>query len=146
MVAPVLAGTNTTQFYARGGAPIIVDPNITVTDVDSPTLFSALVQIIGALAGDRLAFTNNGVTQGNIIVALDAGWVILLQSPGGIATQAQWQSALDAVTFSTTSNSLGNRTVSFVVNDGVSISNLIDRVINVGEKPVITITNTNQFY
>ena len=28
MVAPVLAGTNINQFYARGGAPIIVDPNI----------------------------------------------------------------------------------------------------------------------
>ena len=53
--------------------PIIVDPNITVTDADSPTLFSATVSLTGAQAADLLAFTNDGLTQGNIRVAINGG-------------------------------------------------------------------------
>ena len=53
---------------------------------------------------------------------------------------------MDAVTFSTTSNILGNRTVRFGVSDGGLNSNVFERQLVVGEKPVITITNTNQFY
>jgi hypothetical protein len=138
MVAPVLAVTNTTQFYARGGAPIIVDPNIIVTDADSPTLFSAQVRLFNNQVGDLLAFTNDGVTQGNIRVAFNFGFLLLLQSANGIATQAQWQSALDAVTFASTSNNLGNRTVTFVVNDGGLDSTAVSHQVVVEAPPVLT--------
>src|SRR5262249_30951645 len=82
------------------------------------------------VAGDVLAFTNtNSTTSGNIAASYNAG-VLILTSAGATATLAQWQAALDAVQYSSTSTNptnFGNnpsRTISWVVNDGTLDSTL----------------------
>src|SRR5262245_23157506 len=77
--------------------------------------------------GDVLAFKNtSSTTYGNIAVSsYDATTgVLILSSAGATATLAQWQAALDAVQYSSTSSNPTNfgvdpsRTISWVVNDG----------------------------
>ena len=103
--------------------PVAIDSGLTVTDPDNTTLASATVSITtGFQSGqDVLAFTNNGTTLGNIAAArAPPPGVLSLTSAGATATLAQWQAALDAVTYNNTSHNPNttNRTISFVVNDG----------------------------
>src|SRR5262249_18506436 len=58
-------------------------------------------------------------TFGNIAASY-AGGVLSLTSAGATATVAQWQAALDAVTYNNTSHNptTTDRTISFVANDG----------------------------
>jgi hypothetical protein len=96
---------------------------------------------------DRLGFTNTSAeTFGNLaaeaIIAADA-FSLALYSEGGTATIAQWQAALRAVTFTSTAAvpSTASRTVSFVVSDGVQLSNTVTRTVTVtatNQSPVVT--------
>src|SRR5262249_57593682 len=98
----------------------------TVSDVDNQTLASATVAISsGFFTGDVLAFTNtSSTTYGNITAIYNNAGVLTLTSAGATATLAQWQAALDAVRYSSTSinpTNFGNdpsRTISWVINDG----------------------------
>ena len=96
--APVLGNAGNTIGYTelQAVAPAI-DATLTVSDVDSATLASATVSITGGLlAGDVLNFTNqNGIT-GNY-----SGGVLTLS---GTATVAQYQAALESITFSSSSH------------------------------------------
>ena len=69
----------------------------------------------GYTAGqDVLAFTNqNGIS---------GSWSAPTMTLTGSATKAQWQTALQSVTYNNTSDTpnAGNRTINFVVNDGSS--------------------------
>ena len=138
---PVITITNTNQFYGQGGAAIAIDPNIQITDADSLNLASGTVSITaGFNAGDTLGFTNNNaINFDNIAASYNAGTgVLTLSSAGATATKAQWQAAYDAVTFVSTSNNLGNRTVRFVVNDGGLDSTAVTRQLVVEAPPVLT--------
>ena len=108
----------------REAPAVTLSPAATVTDVDNQTLASAAVTITDFVTGDVLAFTNtSSTTFGNITAIYNAG-VLTLTSAGSTATLAQWQAALDAVTYSSTSDNpttFGtdtSRTISWVVNDG----------------------------
>src|SRR5204862_302675 len=100
---------------------VVIDSGLTVRDPDTTTLASATVSITGGFQAsqDVLAFTNNGSTMGNIAVTGNSGGVLTLTSAGRTATLAQWQAALDAVTYNNSSHNpdLTSRTISFVVND-----------------------------
>src|SRR5439155_10638786 len=121
---------------------------VTVTDVDNLTLASGTVQITGnnQSGEDVLAFTNNnGATFGNIAPAayVPATGLLSISSAGSTATLAQWQNALQAVTYNNTSQNPNTtaRTVSFKVNDGTTNSNTATRnvtVIAVNDAPTIT--------
>src|SRR5262245_65745055 len=84
----------------------------------------------GLLAGDVLAFTNTDPAKyGNIGPSYDATHgVLTLSSLGATPTLAQWQAALDAVQYFSTSTNPTNfgtdssRTISWVVNDGARAS------------------------
>src|SRR6185312_814872 len=96
---------------------------VTLSDVDSATLASAIVSITGGFqsAEDVLAFTNDGSTMGNIAASYNAlTGVLSLTSAGATPTTSQWQSALRAVTYDDTSDTPNttNRTISFTVDDG----------------------------
>ena len=82
---------------------VVIDSGITVTDPDNTTLASAKVTITNFVSGqDVLAFNNtNSTTYGNIAAACVSG-VLTLTSAGSTATLAQWQAALDAVTYNNT--------------------------------------------
>ena len=107
--------------------PVAVAPGLTVADPDNTTLASATASISANFeASDVLAFVNNNSTTfGNIVATYDAATgVLTLTSAGATATRAQFQSALRAVTFTSTSEEPGTaaRTVSFVVDDGAANS------------------------
>jgi hypothetical protein len=90
----VVAGA--TAHYVINGAPVLADPTLTVTDYSSATLTGASVQFftLGNLAGDTLSDTPvAGIT------ALADGNLLLLS---GTASVADYQTALDSVTYSST--------------------------------------------
>jgi len=60
-----------------------------------------------------------------------------LTSAGAAATNAQWANALSSVTFSTTSSTTGDRTISFAANDGTKTSSAATDTVTVKAAPVI---------
>ena len=138
-----------TAFVEGGNAvstPVAVDAGIVIADADSATLASARVSITGGFQStqDRLAFSNDGASMGNITGSYNTGTgVMALASAGGTATTAQWQAALRAVTYTNMSDApdTAARTVSFKVNDGALGSAVATRTVTVAatnDAPVIT--------
>ncbi len=65
-----------------------------------------------------------------------------MTSSGATATLAQWQAALRAVTFSSTSSTYGARTLTFTVSDGAHTSVAATDVVSVGDpSPALTLTS-----
>src|SRR5207244_1162579 len=88
-----------------------------------------------------LSFTNDGVTMGNIAASFDSGaGVLSLSSAGATATLAQWQSALQAVSYANGSDNPNTttRNVSFTVNDGGTSSNAITSTVSVTPDQVVS--------
>jgi hypothetical protein len=139
--ASFVAGDNTAS------TPVVIDAGLTVTDGSSSTLASATIAITGNFrAGeDVLSFTNDGSTMGNITATYnDTTGVLTLTSAGATATLAQWQAALDSVTYTDTevTPDTATRTVSFTVIDGGgTTSNTATRTITVtavDQTPIVT--------
>src|SRR5208283_979969 len=98
--APVLGGGGNTVFWTEGNAATVIDPGLTVSDTSSASLTESTVTISsGFLAGDQLDFTNqNGIT-GNYSASTG---VLTLSGPSSVAN---YQAALDTVSYSSTSSS-----------------------------------------
>ncbi|CAN1496974.1 Cadherin_repeat domain containing protein [Burkholderiaceae bacterium] len=145
---PVLSfGSNVNYF--ENAKPAAINFGITVADQDNTTLTSAKVSITGGYVAseDVLSFTNDGSTMGNI-AATQVGGVMTLTSAGGTATQAQWQAALRAVTYSNTSDipTAAARTISYVINDGALDSSALTSTVNVipvNDAPVPVFSNVD---
>ncbi|HET6544928.1 MAG TPA: DUF2341 domain-containing protein, partial [Chryseolinea sp.] len=129
--APVLANTEATALaYAEGQIATIVTPLTSVTDVDNTTLTGATVRISAGYLNteDVLAFTNTP----NITGTWTAATGILTLT--GTTTVANYQSAIQSITYLNTNNTTPSttlRTVSFQVTDGAASSNIATRNINV---------------
>ena len=101
-----------------------------------------------AAGQDVLGFTNVPATMGNIAGVYNAATgVMTLTSAGSTATLAQWQTALQSVTYSNSSDnpSVAARTVSYTVNDGTANSNIVTSTINVtavNDAPVLATGST----
>ena len=124
---PVLASVIFTTPYTEGQGALAINPAITVNDVDNTSLLNATVTITNYVpTEDVLGFTNDGSTMGDITVVSNLNGVLSLTSPSGTATLAQWQSALESVTYTNTSGDLNpiNPTITFKVDDGQSVNNL----------------------
>jgi hypothetical protein len=126
--APVLAGIETsTLAYTEGATAEAITQALTVTDSDGSMVTGATVTITAGLAsGDTLTFaTANGIS-GNYTAS--SGTMTLT----GNTTAANYQAALRAVLFATTTNTTDTRTVSITVTDADSeTSNTVTRTINV---------------
>ena len=121
--APVVTATGGTTKFTPAGAtsmPVVVDGGVTVTDADNQTLSTATVTITDFKAGDALGFTANANTEGNIVGTYNGTGTLTLTSADKSATVAQFQTALEAVTFDnvTPSPDTTPRTISFAANDG----------------------------
>lgn len=125
---PALSGAGNIVTYTAGGVAVVIDGSLAVSDPDSKTLASATVAITSNLqAGDQLNFANqNGIT-GNY----NAGVLTL----NGQATLAQYQAALDSVTFSTTSTTAASRGVNWQVSDGALNSAAATSTVAIGAQP-----------
>ena len=138
---PIVTTTGGATNYASGLAPTIVNPHVSVTDLDNTTQSSGTVSITGNFqTGDTLGFTNtSSFTFGNIVASYNAGTgVLTLTSSGATATDAQWSNALSAVTFSSSSASFGNRTISFATNDGTTSSAAASATVAFADRPHVT--------
>lgn len=140
--APVLAGFGNTQHFGEQGPAVVINGSLDISDIDSATLSGATVSITGNFqpGADVLGFTNqNGITG----IYNDATGVLTLS---GTATLAEYQAALQSVTFQNTSNgpAVDPRTIDFQVNDGASednLSNLATSTVTIGpvnDPPTIT--------
>ena len=135
---PVVTATGSALAYTENGGTLAVDGGLLVTDSDSPQLQSATVTISANYVNgqDVLAFTNqNGITG-----SWNAGTGMLTLT--GTSSVANYQTALRSITYTNSSDnpSISARTVSFVVNDGVSNSVAGTRNINitaVNDAPVL---------
>ena len=129
--APVLANMEAAALaYSEGQAATVITGLTTVTDVDNTTLTGATISISAGYLNteDVLAFTNTP----NITGTWTAATGILTLT--GTTTVANYQSAIQSITYQNTNNSTPStttRTVSFQVNDGVALSNIVVRNINV---------------
>ncbi|WP_310625316.1 Ig-like domain-containing protein [Limnohabitans sp.] len=146
--APALAGTasNALQF-TEGDSALTAAANMTVNDADNLTLSKATIHISDNYqsGADILALpTGLDAAIGNISATWASGTGALeLTSSGNAATLAQWQAALQAVTFTNTSQKPtgGNRTLTFTINDGSLDSNTVTQQVNVtpvNDAPTIT--------
>ena len=143
--APVLSGSSSPA-YTENGAAFNVNPNISVSDVDSTKLVSAKVSITsGYVSGDTLSLPAGLTGLGDISAsAFDTGTRTLTLTSTSGATQAEWQTALRAVQFSSSSDTPGtSRSIGFVVNDGFLDSPTVTTTVSVTEvndAPVNTVT------
>jgi hypothetical protein len=147
---PIVTSTAGTTDYAGGTIAIAVDAGVGVSDRDNTTQSSATVSIAsGFNVGDTLSFANtSAAAYGNIGQSYNATTgVLTLTSSGATATDAQWQSALDSVTFSAGSAAVpGNRTIAFVVNDGIQNSAAVTKTVDVIALPsVVTDSGSTSF-
>jgi len=153
--APVITGTPGSTGWTEGdnvvSTPVVVDASITLSDPDGPSIGSATARVTGNyMAGqDLLGFTNDNTSlYGDIAGSWNAATgTLTLISASGTATQAQFQQALRAVTFTNLSDTpvAATRTVSFMVNDGSLDSNAVTREVTitaVNDAPVNNVPGT----
>jgi hypothetical protein len=143
--APVVtAGHSFTYTEGQGATPF--DAALTVTDADSPDLAHATVQISGnyVQGEDVLSFTSqNGITG-----SFDA--ITGTETLTGNATPAQYQAALQSITYLDTSQnpSTLDRTVTITANDGIVDSTPVTdtiHVLSVDNPPVVTVGAITNF-
>jgi hypothetical protein len=131
-IAPVVTTTSGTTNYSAIGAgsgAVVVDPGVTVSDADNTTLSTGVVTIsAGFQPGDVLSVTSSA----NITGFYDPTSHSLLLT-GISATLAQWNTVLQSMTFANTSSGAvsGNRTISFMVNDGTLNSVAATKTVDV---------------
>lgn len=138
--ASFVAGDNTTS------TPVVIDPGLTVTDA-TDILDFATVSITGNFqAGqDVLGFTNNPSTMGQISGSYNsATGVLTLSEPGG-ATLAQYQAALDSVTYTNTAvtPNPATRTMTFSAQDAISNTSVATRTVTVADTDQTPIMTTS---
>jgi hypothetical protein len=111
-----------TSFTEDGGAVAIASPNLSLTDVDSTQVNTAIVRITNPFDGvaEVLAANTAGT---NITATYAAGFGIL--ELRGWDSLANYQQVLRSVTYNNTSQNptAGDRAISFAVNDSMANSN-----------------------
>ena len=108
---PTVTASGTINTFTVSGAAVAVDSGVTVSSCDADLTGATVTISSGTLqSGDVLNFTNqNGITGSY------SGGVLTLS---GSATPAQYQAALQSVTFSTTNTNTTTRAISIVAVDG----------------------------
>jgi len=124
------------SFTENGSAVAIVGPNVSITDIDSPTLTGATITLDGPQFGDTL-------TVGSLPAGITASIVGNVVTLSGVASVAAYQAALQAVSYTNpTDNPLGGiRDITIVVTDGTSSSNVATTqltVVAINDNPIAT--------
>jgi gliding motility-associated-like protein len=143
--APIVSGTLTALAYTEGDGAVLLDDQITTTDVDNSNIVSATISFTAnyQAAEDVLTF----VDQNGISSVFSAGVLTMT----GSATLVDYQVALRSITYENTSQdpNSATRTVSFIINDGLVDSAPFDRditVVPVNDPPLVIGTLTALLY
>lgn len=138
-VPPVIAGITTATSYPENGAPLPVQPSLTLTDPDNTELEGATVTITSNLqaAEDVLSFTAVPGISG----AYSAATGVL--SFTGTASLTSYQTLLRSVSYVNSSDNPAStaRVIRYRVFDGLDLSNSLDRQLNVvpvNDPPVVS--------
>ncbi|UUZ90051.1 hypothetical protein LJK87_29085 [Paenibacillus sp. P25] len=116
---PIVTTTGGTTDYVAGTLGVAIDSGIRISDRDHTTLVRATVSVSsGFQNGDILSFIATGPITGSYNTT---NGVLTMTAQGG-ATLAQWQSALNSVSFYSSGSTGGLRTISYTVNDGLKSS------------------------
>ncbi|MFK3973972.1 DUF4214 domain-containing protein [Pseudomonas sp. NPDC087358] len=149
--SPVLGTSIGDTVFTEGqnaaSTPVVIDSDLTVSDVDGNQLVSATISIGNHTADDLLAFVNDGSTMGDITQSYNAATGVLTLSSAASASLGEWQNALRSVTYSNSSDTPDTtpRDISFVVNDGGSDSVVVKKTVtvtSVNDAPVV-VTGTD---
>ena len=144
--APVITTTGGSTAYTEQAAATVIDAGLTLVDpdgfdgTDPSDQFVGIVRITGNYeVTDILGFTNTANIQG----VLTGDQLTLSVIGGQTATVAEFQTAMQSVTFYNGSNAPSelDRTISFSFDDGVDSSNIATKVVHVtavNDAPVIT--------
>ena len=135
--APVVAVTALPLTYTENAPPAVVDPTLTVSDVDNTTLAGATVTVVGYAAGEDVLALPTPIA--GITATFDAATGVLTLT--GTASVANYQLALRTVTYANTSDNptVGPRSLAVVVSDGTTNSTPSARpltVVAVNDAPV----------
>ena len=119
--APVLSDASATLAYTEGDSATVIDASLTIADVDDTNIASATITISSGYQSseDVLAFTNTD----DITGSWDSGTGVL--SLSGSASKANYETALESITYQNTNTAdpnNTNRVVSWVINDGTANS------------------------
>ncbi|HET6607782.1 MAG TPA: hypothetical protein VFG62_13975 [Rhodopila sp.] len=113
--APSVTVGGTVAFAAGGSVATTLAPDLTVSDPDSSgVLTGATIVVGGFVLGDVLSFTNTGSITGSFDG--DAGTLVL----SGVASLADYQTALESITFSSSVETAGSRTIGWTIDDGIA--------------------------
>ena len=136
---PSVTGIGVSATYTAGAAAAALDPGLKVTDPSSADLTGAIVQISsGVLAGDRLNFVDQNGIVGEVFIFNGATDELTLS---GTASLADYQTALDSVTYSSTAadptanGTDTSRTITWMVSDANGSSKLATSTIDVQLQP-----------
>jgi hypothetical protein len=137
-LAPLVTPSGATNTFTIGGAAVAIDSGVAVTSYDTD-LTGATVTINNPQSGDGLNFVNQNGISGNY----SAGVLTL----SGSAPPAQYQAALQSVTFSSTSANSTTRSLSIVAIDGAFDSNpAAESVLVAFPPPVVTASGSMASY
>lgn len=120
-------GNNYTTTYAEQLIPAAIASSALISDPDGTTIASATVHLRNGLAGDILTA---GTLPGGITASGSGTGTIILT---GIASHADYQAALAAITFSNPTNdnpTNADRFVDVTVNDGYKDSNVATTTVH----------------
>jgi hypothetical protein len=127
--APTATASGGSVSYTENATAVTIDTGFAADDVDDTSLTGASVQITGNYesGADVLSFSN----QLGISGSWDSGSAVLTLS--GVATIADYETALQSVTFHNTSDapSTAGRTITFIVSDAEDPSSPTTRNVTV---------------
>ncbi|WP_222432892.1 beta strand repeat-containing protein [Caenimonas sedimenti] len=126
------AGNNFTTSYTENGPGVAVaDTDISIVDPDNTNIASATITLTNAVALDVMSVF--GVLPAGISSSIVAGVGTITVTLTGSATLASYQTAIQQVRYSSTSEnpSTTPRTITVVVNDGTANSNTATTTVNV---------------
>ncbi len=135
-------GNDFKQSYTNAGTPASIgDADVAIADVDDVNIESAVIVLANPQSGDALTV---GTLPSGIVASgpTSSGGVITI-TLSGPSTLANYQAAIQAITFSSTGNATMDRVVSVKVNDGNTDSNTAYTTITVGpDARLLTVTGT----
>jgi hypothetical protein len=131
---PVVTTSGGSASFSEGGSAAVVDAGATVTDVDSPALSGATVEVDDFHSADTLDADVSGTA---LAKSYDSSTGMLTIS--GTESPATYRDVLRTVTFTTPSAAPGtSRSIGFQIDDGALSDNLSD-VAN----RTVNLTNVN---
>ncbi len=134
-------GSDFRQTYSNGTTGVaIADTDPAIADIDNSTIASARVVLLNPQTGDALTV---GDLPSGITATTTASGGIITVSLSGPASLADYQTAVGAISFSSSGSSTLDRAVSVKVNDGEHDSNTAYTTITVSpDSRAVTVMGT----